>query len=263
MNLRLSHCLFALFLPCLWAVANECDASLASHTYAEDSTLADSLYTAVSNRDTMNPYVQESLDVLTYNDSRMSGTRSQKLDGKPVLFAIETNLLMDASLTPHLGVEAQFCGRWSLCAEGWWSGWSSARNHKYWRMAGAAAELRFWFGKESRKNALSGHHIGVFGMGFYYDIMLGKYGYQTPDNRFAVGINYGYSLPVAKRLNIDFSLGIGYSSGRRLKYEEMCGRYIAVWRKNSTWIGPVKAGVTLVWRIGPDHCNCNINTIAD
>lgn len=35
---------------------------------------------------------------------------------------------------------------------------------------------------------------------------------------YAAGVEYGYSLPVANRLNIDFTLGVGYWGGKYYEY---------------------------------------------
>lgn len=179
----------------------------------------------------------------------------------PVAVALKTNLLYDVSLVPHLGVEAQFCGRWSISLQGWWSDWCRPKKHKYWRISGSDLELRYWFGKKAYSQTLTGHHIGLFGEMYHYDVMLGKYGHQTPANNYAVGLSYGYSIAVADRLNIDLSLSVGYAEGRMMKYEEMCGQYVSVHRSYHHYFGPVNAAVTLVWRIGSKNCRCNPGNI--
>lgn len=72
---------------------------------------------------------------------------------------------------------------------------------------------------------------------------------------FLAGVEYGYSLPVSKHLNIDFTLGIGYLGGKLLEYVPEDGCY--VWQKTEKlhWIGPTKAEISLVWLIGCDNYN--------
>ncbi|MDE5786619.1 MAG: DUF3575 domain-containing protein, partial [Duncaniella sp.] len=70
------------------------------------------------------------------------------------------------------------------------------------------------------------------------------------------GVEYGYSLPVGRRLNIDFTIGIGYMGGRLQKYEPKDSHYLWKSTENISWFGPTKAEISLVWLIG----NGNYNT---
>ena len=55
------------------------------------------------------------------------------------------------------------------------------------------------------------------------------------------------------RLNIDFSLGVGYFGGRYKEYVPMDDCY--VWQKteNLRWFGPTRAEIALVWILGGDR----------
>ncbi len=70
-----------------------------------------------------------------------------------------------------------------------------------------------------------------------------------------LGLEYGYSLPVSNRLNIDFTLGVGYIGGLVEKYIPQNGHYYWQATTRQTWIGPSKAEVTLVWLIGKGNSN--------
>ena len=69
------------------------------------------------------------------------------------------------------------------------------------------------------------------------------------------GIEYGYSLPVARRLNIDFTIGIGYLGGHYVKYHPEGKTYVWDSLNKLTWVGPTKAEISLVWLIGNDNYN--------
>ena len=69
------------------------------------------------------------------------------------------------------------------------------------------------------------------------------------------GIEYGYSLPIARRLNIDFTIGIGYMGGKYIKYIPDKGRYLWQSTHKLNWFGPTKAEVSLVWLIGNGNYN--------
>ena len=90
-----------------------------------------------------------------------------------------------------------------------------------------------------------------------YDLELGGKGYLGDKWSYGAGIEYGYSLPVAKRLNIDFSLGIGYLGGKYMKYLPMDGHYVWQYTKQRHWFGPTKAEISLVWLIGRGNTNPN------
>lgn len=73
-------------------------------------------------------------------------------------------------------------------------------------------------------------------------------------NWFA-GVEYGYSVPVARRLNIDFTIGLGYLKGEYRVYDPVDKCY--VWRatRERNWVGPTKAEISLVWLIGRGNYN--------
>ena len=55
---------------------------------------------------------------------------------------------------------------------------------------------------------------------------------------YAAGISYGYSLPVARRLNIDFALGIGYMWGRYMKQRLIDTHDVWQSTHNRRWFDP-------------------------
>lgn len=161
--------------------------------------------------------------------------------------AVKTNLVHDALLTPDIGVELSLPPHYSIsldCLGAWWSKRSSNR---YWRIYGGTAEVRYWFGEEVAERALTGHHIGVYTSLHTFDFEFGGRGWQSPDMTYGVGISYGYSIPLNKRLNLDFGVKIGYAGGRLIKYKPQCGTYVCTSRSYNHHIGPMGVEVTLVW----------------
>lgn len=69
------------------------------------------------------------------------------------------------------------------------------------------------------------------------------------------GLEYGFSLPVARRINIDFTLGVGYLGGQYYEYTPIDGHYVWQATKQRHWFGPTKAEVSLVWLIGRGNSN--------
>ena len=73
--------------------------------------------------------------------------------------------------------------------------------------------------------------------------------------QYGAGIEYGYSLPVARRLNIEFDLAVGYVGGQYWKFEPL--GELNLWRatKQRHYFGPTKVGINLVWLIGRGNVN--------
>ena len=169
--------------------------------------------------------------------------------------AVKTNMLYDAALTPDFGIELGLVRKFSLSAEGVWAWWSKDAKHRYWRIYGGTLEGRFWFGHHARQRALTGHHIGVYGALHSFDFEFGGTGYQSPELTYGVGVSYGYSIRVSKRMNVDFGLSAGYAGGRLIKYHPECGLYICDRTSFNRYFGITGAHITLVWFPGWNNHN--------
>lgn len=185
---------------------------------------------------------------------------------QPAYFAIKTNMLYDALLVPNVGVEFSLGKRWSVAADWMYGWWSRNKSHRYWRVYGGGLTVRKYFGAKAAEKPLQGHHIGINAQMLTYDIEFGDKGYMggKPGGtlwdrmNYTIGAEYGYSMPVARRLNIDFSLAAGYMGGRYYEYTPLDGHYVWQATKNRKWIGPTKVEVSLVWLLG--HGNYNTKT---
>ena len=123
--------------------------------------------------------------------------------------------------------------------------------------------MRKWFGGAAREKPLTGHHLGIYGQIFTYDFETGGLGYMggRPGGtlwgrmNYAAGVEYGYSLPVARRLNVDFTIGVGYWGGTYHEYKPVDGCYVWQSTRQRHWLGPTKAEVSLVWLVGCGNYN--------
>lgn len=169
--------------------------------------------------------------------------------------AVKTNMLYDVLLVPNIGVEFYLGKGWTVGANWMYAWWKSDTRHRYWRTYGGDLNVRKYFGSRTAAKPLTGHHLGVYGQMVTYDFELGGTGYLGDRWSWGTGIEYGYSLPVAKRLNIDFAIGIGYLGGEYKVYDPVDNHY--VWRETRQrhWFGPTRAEITLVWLIGRGNCN--------
>jgi hypothetical protein len=180
---------------------------------------------------------------------------------RPFYMDLRTNLLYDAALIPNLGLEFSLGRGWSLATNWAWAWWSRRQSNRYWRVFGGEFNLRRWFG--SRK-PLTGHHIGVYAEALTYDIMLtSDHGYlggcpgggMLCHPSWNIGAEYGYACPIARRWNLDFTLGLGYFWGNYYQYTAIDTHYVWQGTKQKRWLGPTKAEVSLVWLLGRGNEN--------
>ena len=169
-------------------------------------------------------------------------------------FALKSNLLYDALLVPNLSLEASIGSGWTLGAGGMFAWWSKDAKHRYWRIYGGDLEIRKYFGALSKSKPLQGHHLGIYGDFLTYDFEFGAKGYQSKAT-YAAGIKYGYSHPIANRLNLDFALGIGYLHSNYKTYVPRDGCYVYQETKKRKWLGPTQAEISLVWLLGKGNTN--------
>ena len=173
-------------------------------------------------------------------------------------FALKSNLLYDALLIPNLSLEASIGSGWTLGAGGMFAWWSKDAKHRYWRIYGGDLEIRKYFGTLSKSKPLQGHHLGIYGDFLTYDFEFGAKGYQSKAT-YAAGIKYGYSHPIANRLNLDFALGIGYLHSNYKTYVPRDGCYVYQETKKQKWLGPTQAEISLVWLLGKGNTNTKGN----
>lgn len=161
---------------------------------------------------------------------------------------LKTNLLYDLALVPNAAVEFAF-GNFSAYAGGHFTWIQSSSKAVFYQTYGAEAGLRYWFAKRNGLN-FTGHHAGVYAQALTYDIEFGNKGNQAKDPTFAVGAEYGYSLPIGNSLRLDFVAGAGYLRGLYEEYIPVDDHFVWQATKRRVWIGPTKAEVSLVWTLG-------------
>lgn len=183
---------------------------------------------------------------------------------RPFCMALKTNLLYDVILVPNIGLEFYLGKGWSVGGNWMYAWWDNDRRHRYWRVYGGEVDIRKYLGRSVACKPLTGHHIGFYGQVLTYDFEMGGHGYigGRPGGslwekaNYGVGIEYGYSLPVGKRLNLDFSLGLGYLGGTYYEYLPVGEHYVWKETRQRHWFGPTKGEISLVWFLGRGN-NCD------
>lgn len=188
-------------------------------------------------------------------------------DYSPLYMDLRTNLLYDALLLPNIGAEL-YLGNSLTVGINWMYGWwSKNTRHIYWRAYGGELFGRWWFGKKVHEKPISGFHIGIYGQYYMYDFELGGNGEMAgkpgknlwTQGLFGGGLEFGYSIPIKERLNIDISLGVGYSGGIYHKYKPEDTHYVWQGTYHRHYLGPTKLEIALVWLLGNGNRNVRVH----
>ena len=178
----------------------------------------------------------------------------EETEKKPFFMAVKTNLLYDVALVPNVGLEFYLGQGWSISGNWMYAWWKNDTRHRYWRIYGGELDIRKYFGRKAAEKPLQGHHLGMYAQGLTFDFETGGKGYLS-NFSYGFGLEYGYSLPVAKRLNIDFGLCIGYGGGKYKVYEPEDDCYVYKETKQRHWFGPTRAEISLIWLLGNGNQN--------
>ena len=178
---------------------------------------------------------------------------------KKTILALKTNLLYDALSLVNYSIEVPIGERFSALwyhQFPWWT-WGQADNQYCIRFLSIGGEGRWWFkpmprpqmGKSVQRDRLMGHFVGLYAESGKWDFEWGR-DICHQGEHWSVGLSYGYSMPLGRRLNMEFSISVGYASIAYRKYEPS-EDYEILWRdpvKHGRWhyFGPTKAQVSLV-----------------
>lgn len=164
--------------------------------------------------------------------------------------AIKTNLIYDGFASPSLGFEVAIAPKWTFDLSGNVNYWSvNKHDWKHWEVT---PEFRYWFCEK-----FQGNFIGVNVMGGMYNFanigglkkFLNNDFTLLKDNRIkgfgvGAGIVYGHTWVLAKHLNLEAEIGIGWIYTRYDQYNLETGKKV---RDNAThnYVGPTKAALNL------------------
>ncbi len=176
-------------------------------------------------------------------------------NSRPFCMSVSTNMLFDLLATPNIGAEFHIAENWSVAANWHYAWWQSIPDNFFWRTYGGNISVRKYFGKKAKEKPLTGHHLGVYGQMITYDFEFGAMGYLADRWNWSAGVEYGYSLPVARKLNIEFTFGAGYHWGVYAEYFPVDDHYVWQGTKRRRYIGPTKCEISLVWLLGSSNSN--------
>lgn len=159
----------------------------------------------------------------------------------PYHFALRTNLLRWATLTPDLGVEWRINRHVGIAVNGSWTSWTWNDKDRRYALWEVNPEVRWYLGKQKRGYIGAMYKAGSFNYKF---TETGRQG-----DLMGGGITGGYQLQLNNALSLDFSLGIGCIHTDYEKYTVIDGVRVRRDKETKNWWGPTQAGVTLVWTI--------------
>lgn len=197
----------------------------------------------------------ETEEIIPVEEAIQVSEVEQARERAPFYLAAKNNMLYDLVLVPNVGVELYLGNNISLAGNWMYAWWSKYDVHWFWKTYGGDLGVRYWFGKAAAEKPLQGHHVGLYGQIITYDFELGQRGYLGDRWTYGAGVEYGYSFPIAHRLNLDLNLGLGLLYGEFKEYLPIDGHYVWQSTKLRQWVGPTKGEISLVWLLGRGNEN--------
>lgn len=175
---------------------------------------------------------------------------------------VRTNLLMDVLTVPNIGLDFYLGKQISISPQWMYAWWKNSHHNRFWRLYGGDITVSYHL-QSSTGNKFSGHHFGLYAGIFTFDFEWGKTGYigGKPGGNLwnqclvNTGVVYGYSLPISSRFDLDFSIGLGYITGKIEKYRPHNDLYIRESISKIHYFGPTRLEISLVWLIGKSNFN--------
>lgn len=169
-------------------------------------------------------------------------------------FALKSNVLSDAALSPNLGVEVGLAPRWTLDLSGQFNAWNLSHDRK-WKHWVVQPEIRYWF-----CDRFSGHFVGAHLLGGQYNVggldipisFLGTDFRKLKESRYqgwfgGAGIAYGYDWVLSEHWNLEAELGIGWTYTRYDRFRcAGCGAKLET-KHPHNYFGVTKAAINLVY----------------
>ena len=170
---------------------------------------------------------------------RLSAVKAEDADSYTL--SLRANLLRWATLTPDLGIEWRISPSVGIMVNGSWTSWTwndNARRYALWEVM---PEVRWYLGEKKA------WYVGAMFKAGQFNYKFSRTGRQG--DLLGGGITGGYQLRLNKALALDFTLGLGYLNADTERYDVTDGVRVRSGNETRHWIGPINAGVTLVWKL--------------
>ena len=163
-------------------------------------------------------------------------------------FGVKTNTLYWCTATPNVGIEYTIGNKWTMEIEAGYNPWelNKAENTKAKHLL-VSPEFRYWFCEP-----YLGHFLAVGSNLTYFNIgalpVLDLKDSRVQGHAVSIGINYGYSWPIARKWNFECNVGLGLWYTNYDKYESRkCGLFQETVSKH--FFAPTSLGASFVYII--------------
>ncbi len=159
------------------------------------------------------------------------------------VFTLRTNLLYWLTGVPNAGAEWRPSGNVGILLNMGWNHWNWQGEERHYRLWAINPEVRWYLGQEKRWFIGGEFHTGQ------YNFKFGDTGRQGPFS--GAGVTSGYRLYLSPMFDMDFSLGLGYTTTKYDEYtyfnevniKKQTGLTKKIW-------GPTQVGISLVLKLG-------------
>ena len=187
-----------------------------------------------------------SLLLLVINSYPCRAQARDNEEEKSPLFAVSTNIVLDAAITPNVNIEVPIGKQWSAYTEYTFPWWVTKGNNRAWQIQKWDLGGRYWFNRhQNPMDVLSGHFVGLDIAGGYYDIEPNHRGWQG--EAIVASLEYGYSWLAARNWRVQVYIGAGWMGTGYRYYRATEGDQHLIYQNTGrfTWLGPTKAGVSI------------------
>lgn len=194
------------------------------------------------------PQVAQARETL-YHDAGMIHVDAPVPTPQPqtrTIAALKTNLLFDAVTAVNYALEIPVGNDFSVQFQQYTPWWVTKSNRQCLQFLSLGAEVRWWFKSDE---VLQGHFVGANAWSGNGDLQWNKnicYQFEF----WSAGLTYGYSMPVSKWANLEFSISAGYAQIPYQHYIPTDDWQILIKDKSKAgtlhYFGPTKAEVSLV-----------------
>ncbi len=176
--------------------------------------------------------------------------------------AVKTNSLYWLTATPNVGFEFAMAPRWTFEIAGGYNPWTLDKDAnvkaKHFLVT---PEVRYWFCE-----SFQGHFLGInanYTQFIVSGILIPEVFYKEESNGYfldnlqharsqgwavGAGITYGYAWPIARRWNMEFTLGLGWWYTEYDRFESRkCGLFQEKVAKHA--FGPTDIGLSFIYMI--------------
>lgn len=174
------------------------------------------------------------------------------------ILGLKTNMLYDAATLLNYSIEVPINRIFSIQFQQYTPWWLAKKNNLCAQMLTLGGEARWWFAPKTSaasekfklRDALVGHHLGVYGLWGKFDFQINHKVGMYQCYAWSAGLSYGYAMPISRHLNLEFSISVGYANVDYQHYIPTDNYELLIRDRDKAgklhYFGPTKAEISLV-----------------